>query len=223
MEEHERRGELFDRLAVVGKAFASAKRLELIDLLTQGERSVELLAQEAGLATTTASAHLQILKLAHVVTTRRDGTRIFYRLAGEDVATLYSALGAVARHHSAEVERALEAYLGTGALDEVELVSRDELRTRMRQGDVSVIDVRPAEEFAAGHIRGAASVPFGDLLDRLDELDSDVEVVAYCRGAHCVMAHDAVRLLHANGRRARRLEDGMLEWRIAGLPVATGA
>ena len=222
MDDAQHRSELFDRLAVVGKAFASANRLKIIDLLGQGERSVDSIAREVGLGVTTASAHLQILKLANVVATRTEGTRIFYRLAGEDVATLYASLGAVARAHSADVERALATYFGTGALDDVELITRKELRRRMKAGDVVVVDVRPPEEFEAGHIPGARSVPFGDLLEHLDDVGDDVEIVAYCRGAHCVLAHDAVRLLAAEGRSAVRLEDGMLEWRSAGLPVAAG-
>lgn len=223
MDDARRNRELFDRLAVVGKAFASANRLKLIDLLGQGERPVDALAREAGLAVTTASAHLQILKLANVVSTRTEGTRVFYRLAGDDVAALYAALGAVARTHSPDVERALAAYFGTGSLDRVEMVTREELHRRMERGGVVVIDVRPPEEFESGHIPGARSVPFGDLLARLDDLEKAGEIVAYCRGAHCVLAHDAVRLLGAEGHDARRLEDGMLEWRAAGLPVASGA
>lgn len=214
-----RRAEFFSRLAVVGKAFASAKRLELVDLLAQGERSVEALARQAGMGITTTSSHLQILKMAHVVSTRRAGTRVFYRLSGEDVATLYASLGRVARTHSADVERALEAYLGTGSLDDVELIGREDLLKRLEDGEVQVIDVRPIEEFEAGHIPGARSVPFGELTERLDSLDPSLDLVAYCRGAHCVMAHDAVRLLEAEGRQAARLEDGMLEWRLAGLPM----
>lgn len=217
------RSELFDRLAVVGKAFASAKRLEIIDLLSQGERTVEALARHAGLQVSTTSAHLQILKLASVVNTRRDGTRIYYRLAGDDVANLYACLRTVAREHSADVERALAAYLGTGALEDVEQVTREELLRRMDSGEVTVVDVRPVEEFAAGHIPDAVSMPFGELAEKLHTLPADQEIVAYCRGAYCVMAHDAVRLLQAHGRHSRRLEDGMLEWRLAGLPVAVEA
>ncbi len=221
MEDRTAKSALFDRLAVVGKAFASAKRLEIIDLLAQGERTVEALAREAGLGVSTASAHLQILKLANLVHTRRDGTRIHYRLAGEDVATLYASMRTVARVHSADVERALAAYLGAGGLGEVDEVSRDELAARLETGDVVLLDVRPAEEYAAGHIPGARSVPFEELAESLAAVgdDSGREVVAYCRGAYCVMAHDAVRLLRARGRRARRLEDGWLEWRTAGRPV----
>lgn len=222
----ERRAEFFSRLAVVGKAFASAKRLELVDLLAQGERSVDSLARQAGMGITTTSSHLQILKMAHVVSTRRAGTRVYYRLSGDDVATLYASLGRVARAHSADVERALEAYLGTGSLDDVELIGRDDLMRRIEDGEVQVVDVRPAEEFDAGHIPGALSLPFGELTEmtaRLEALDHNLDLVAYCRGAHCVMAHDAVRLLEAEGRHAARLEDGMLEWRLSGLPVEVDA
>jgi rhodanese-related sulfurtransferase len=223
MDSDRQRDDVFDRLAVVGKAFASANRLKIIDLLAQRERSVESMARELGVAVTTVSAHLQILKLANVVATRSEGTRVYYRLAGEDVATLYASLGAVARAHSADVERALATYFGTGSLDDVDQISREELRQRVESGDAVVIDVRPTDDYEAGHIPGARSVPFGELLQRLHELDSDVEVVAYCRGAHCVLAHDAVRVLAAEGRRAVRLQDGMLEWRAAGLPVTAGS
>ncbi len=215
---------LFEQLAIVGKAFANAKRLELIELLGQGERTVEGLAQAADLGVSTTSAHLQILKLASVVATRRQGTRIFYRLAGDDVAAVYSALGAIAREHSPDVEHAREAYLGLSGLQhDVEEVTRAELLRRLADGDVLVLDVRPREEYVAGHIPGSRSLPFGDLLGELDRLDPRTEVVAYCRGAYCVLAHDAVRLLQDEGRRARRLEDGLLEWRLAGLPVEVGA
>jgi rhodanese-related sulfurtransferase len=224
------KSELFSRLAVVGKAFASAKRLELIDVLSQGERTVESLAREADLGVSTASAHLQVLKLADLVTTRREGTRIYYRLAGGDVAAVYAAMRTVARERSADVDRALASYLGVGGLGdgdaEVEEVSREELVRLMERGEVTVLDVRPAEEYAAAHLPGARSVPLGDLVatpDVTTAFGADEEVVAYCRGAYCVLAHDAVRLLRAQGRRARRLQDGMLEWRVNGLPVEVGA
>lgn len=215
------RHSLFDRLAVVGKAFASAKRLELIDLIGQGERSVEALAAEAGLGVTTVSAHLQVLKLANLVATRREGTRIYYRLAGDDVAGLYATLRTVAQMRSGDVERALAAYLGIGSheQDAVEQISRTELLARLERDEVLVLDVRPAAEYDAGHIPGAVSLPFDEIADRLADVPSEVEVVAYCRGGWCVLAHDAVRLLRSEGRAARRLEDGMLEWRVAGLPV----
>lgn len=217
------RNDLFDRLAVVGKAFANAKRLELVDLLTQGERTVESLAREAGLGVTTASAHLQVLKLSSLVKTRKEGTRVWYSLAGEDVATLFASLRSVARLHSADVERALNAYLGVGGMGDVDEVSREELLQRLETGDVLLLDVRPEEEFAAGHLPGARSVPFADLEEVMGSLSADSEIIAYCRGAYCVLAHDAVRLLRADGRHARRLQDGLLEWRLAGLPVEVGA
>jgi rhodanese-related sulfurtransferase len=217
------RSDLFDQLAVVGKAFANAKRLELVELLSQGERTVDSLAREAGLGVTTASAHLQVLKLSSLVRTRKEGTRVYYSLAGEDVATLYASLRTVARLHSADVERALSSYLGAGGLGDVDEVSPDELLQRMAQGDVVLLDVRPEEEYAAGHIPGARSLPFADIEDAVGSLTKDVDIVAYCRGAYCVLAHDAVRLLRARGRRARRLQDGLLEWRLGGRPVEAGA
>lgn len=226
MEHRTEKTALFDQLAVVGKAFGSAKRLELIDLLSQGERSVESLAREAGLGLSTASAHLQVLKLSNLVTARREGTRIFYRLAGEDVAALYAAMRTVALHHSADVGRALASYLGLGDDDaDVEEVTREELLALMESGRVSVIDVRPREEFVAAHIPGALSLPLEDIAsaEDLPGLGHEADVVAYCRGAYCVLAHDAVRLLRANGRPARRLRDGMLEWRVSGLPIEAGA
>ena len=218
----ESRTELFDRLAVVGKAFASPKRLVLLDLLAQGERTVDSLAREAEMGLTTVSAHLQILKLSHLVRTRRDGTRIFYRLAGDDVASLYATMREVAGTYSADVETALRSYLGGPGLDDVEQVTREELLERMRQGAVVLWDVRPAEEYAASHLPQARSVPFSELVEAKD-LDPADEVIAYCRGAWCVMAHDAVRLLRDRGIAARRLEGGMLEWRSAGHPVEVGA
>jgi rhodanese-related sulfurtransferase len=213
------KADLYDSLARVGKALASGKRLELVDLLAQGERTVEALARAAGLGLTTASAHLQILKQAGLVTTRRDGTRIHYRLTGPDVAGLYTRLRDVAAAHSADVAAARDTYLG----EPTEAINRDELLRRLKTGQVAVLDVRPAEEYTAGHIPGATSIPLDQLADRLGDLPGDIDVVAYCRGAYCVFAHDAVRLLTAHGRRAARLADGMLEWRLANLPIETGA
>ncbi|MEU0394923.1 metalloregulator ArsR/SmtB family transcription factor [Streptomyces sp. NPDC006208] len=213
---------LYDAFATTGKALGSGKRLELLDLLAQGERTVDALAKAAGLNLTTASAHLQTLKQAGLVTTRREGVRIHYRLAGDDVAALYALLRQVAQRHQAGVDTARTAYLGTDD-DPGEEVGREELLARARAGEVVVLDVRPAEEFAAGHVPGALSIPVDQLASRIAELPHDVEVVAYCRGAYCVLAYDAVRLLREQGRRAVRLADGMLEWRLAELPVATGA
>ncbi|MEU4419706.1 metalloregulator ArsR/SmtB family transcription factor [Actinoplanes sp. NPDC024001] len=211
------KAELFEALARVGKALGSGKRLEILDLLAQGERSVEHLAAAAGLGLTTCSAHLQTLRQAGLVATRRDGTRIHYRLAGPDVAALYTCLRDVAATRSPQVAVARDAYLGA---EDTEAVSRDELSRRLAAGGVVVLDVRPAEEYAAGHIPGAVSIPLGELAGRLAELPDDVDVVAYCRGAYCVLSHEAVRMLTAHGRRAARLEDGMLEWRLADLPIA---
>ena len=211
---------LFEQFATVGKALANGKRLELLDLLAQGPRSVEALAAAAGLGVTTCSANLQTLRRAGLVTTRRDKTKVIYSLAGPDVAALYASVRAVAQTHLAETERARVAYLGG---DDVEELPREELLRRAETGDVVVLDVRPVEEYAAAHIPGAMSVPVGQLAARLAELPPDVEVVAYCRGAYCVLANDAVRLLRGRGRSARKLVDGMLEWQLAGLPVASGA
>jgi rhodanese-related sulfurtransferase/DNA-binding transcriptional ArsR family regulator len=211
---------LYDAFAATGKALGNGKRLELLDLLAQGERSVEALASTAGLNLSTASAHLQALKRAGLVTTRRDGVRIHYRLAGHDVAALFALLRQVAQAHRPEVDAARAALLGAG---EDEAVGRKELLARVRAGEVVVLDVRPSEEYLAGHIPGAVGIPADELADRLAELPADLQVVAYCRGAYCVLSYDAVRLLTERGRRAARLDEGMLEWRLAELPVETGA
>jgi rhodanese-related sulfurtransferase/DNA-binding transcriptional ArsR family regulator len=210
---------LFDQFARVGKALASGKRLELLDLLAQGERDVASLAAAADLGVTSASAHLQTLRQANLVRTRRDGTRVVYALAGADVADLYGRLREVAQSHLPDVEAARRTYLGE---DGGEPVTRDQLQQLARKRNVTVLDVRPREEYTAGHIPGAVSIPLDELADRLAELPDDGQVIAYCRGAYCVLAHDAVRLLSRHGRRARRLADGMLEWRMAGLAVAAG-
>jgi rhodanese-related sulfurtransferase/DNA-binding transcriptional ArsR family regulator len=209
---------LFEAFALTGKGLANPKRLELLDLLAQGERSVDALARAAGLQVSTASAHLQTLHQSGLVARRRDGAHILYRLAGEDVAELLALLRAVAQRHVADVELARRELIGDDV--PVRAVDRTELMQQARSGDVLVLDVRPAEEFAQGHIPGARSIPVGELADRLDELPADAEVVAYCRGAYCVMSHDAVRLLRGRGRRAQVLAEGMLEWRAAGEQVA---
>ncbi|MEV6205189.1 metalloregulator ArsR/SmtB family transcription factor [Streptomyces sp. NPDC051771] len=206
---------LYDAFAASGKALASGKRLELLDLLAQGERTVDALAKAAGLNLTTASAHLQTLKQAGFVATRREGVRIHYRLAGDDVAQLFALLRKVADRHQAAVPAARDAYLGE---DTAEL-DREELRARIATGDVVVLDVRPVEEYRAGHIPGALSIPVDELDERIGELSEDLEIVVYCRGEYCVLAYDAVRLLTGLGRRAIRLNDGMLEWRLSELPV----
>ena len=212
---------LNEQFARIGKALASPRRLELLDLLTQGEHSVEALATESDMGVTLASAHLQALRRSRLVETRREGSRIFYRLAGDDVCELVAALQAVARDRLAEVERVVEDYFGTpGAL---EPIGRDELLRRARSGDVVLLDLRPGDEYAAGHIPGAISIPLDELERRLARLPPDVEIVAYCRGPYCVMAPRGIAILRRHGFRVRRLEDGVGEWRRAGLPLAAGA
>ncbi len=213
----ERKTALLTQFARVGKAMASPTRLELLDLLAQAERSVEALAAAARMPVGNTSAQLRALHAAGMVTSRRVGARVFYRLASGEVAGLYRALCEVARTHLPDAEAARLAYLGSD--EPAEPVSRPELLRRAAAGEVLVMDVRPAEEYAAGHIPGALSVPLGELPARLDALPEGLEIVAYCRGAYCVLARDAVRLLRARRRAARHLEDGMLEWRLAGLPV----
>lgn len=215
-----RKTELFEQLARVGKALGSGKRLELLDLLAQGPRSVADLAETAGLGLTTASAHLQTLKQAGLLASSRAGTTIRYRLADDDVAVLYDQLRSVAATHLPDVGAARRNYLGR---EDTEQIGRDELIRRAAAGEIIVLDVRPALEFAAGHIPGAVSIPIAELPQRLAEIPANAEVVAYCRGAYCVFAHDAVRLLTRHGHQAVRLADGMLEWRLAAQPVATGA
>ncbi|MGH9122888.1 MAG: ArsR/SmtB family transcription factor [Acidimicrobiales bacterium] len=213
--------DLYEQLARIGKVVMHPKRIELLELLCQGERSVETLATATGLKLTTASAHLQVMRQARLVVTRRDGVRVFYRAAGEEVCRFVASLGDLARARFAEVDRILSE-IGAGQ-HPTERVSRTELLQRVRAGDVVVIDVRPAEEFEAGHIPGALSIPLEHLELRLDELDPAIEVVAYCRGPLCLLAPQAVASLRSRGRNALCLEDGMPEWRQAGLPVAIGA
>lgn len=214
---------LFEQFAVVGKALGSGKRLELLDLLSQGERTVESVADAAGLGLSTTSAHLQTLKRSGLVSTRRDGTRIYYDLAGADVAQLFSLVRNVAQSHLAEVEQRRVDYLGlaeTTGGDTPQEMTRDELLARSEAGTVIVLDVRPSEEFQAAHIPGALSIPLEQLSGRLSEIPPGREIVAYCRGAYCVLAYEAVHLLNNNGRHAKRLAEGMLEWRLANLPIS---
>jgi rhodanese-related sulfurtransferase/DNA-binding transcriptional ArsR family regulator len=211
------KNELHDAFAQVGKALANGHRIELLDLLAQGERSVEVLASRADISVALASAHLQALRRAGLVGARRDGNFILYRLADDDVYALLASLRTVASRLGA-ADRAAQRFLGTPQ----EAVSRSELMARVRAGDAIVVDLRPADEFDAGHIAGALSIPLPELEARLAELPADVEVVAYCRGPYCAMSPQAVALLERAGRRARRLEDGYPEWRLAGLPVQVG-
>ncbi|MFI6865847.1 ArsR/SmtB family transcription factor [Nocardia sp. NPDC050406] len=212
-----RKAALFEEIARVGKALGNGRRLQILDLLAQGERTVEAIATATGMNVTTASANLQSLKAGGLVVARREGTRQIYRLAGSDVARLFALVQSVADAHLAEVAAAAAAVLGAPE----DAISRDELLRRRAAGEVVLIDVRPHEEYAAGHIPGAISVPLSELALRLAELPADREIVAYCRGAYCVMAPDATRIAQRAGRGVKRLEEGMLEWTLAGLPVET--
>jgi rhodanese-related sulfurtransferase/DNA-binding transcriptional ArsR family regulator len=211
---------LFDAFAEVAKALASGRRAEIVDLLAQGERSVEDIAAEIHQSVANTSHHLRAMARAGLVTTRRDGTRIFYALASDRVAALWTAMRDVAAEQVAGLERLAGAYLGER--DGIEVIDRDELAARLKHRQVLVLDVRPASEYAAGHITGARSTPIGELRRHLRALPRDAEVVAYCRGPYCVYADEAVRELNRKGFRARRLIDGYPEWKRAGLPIAAG-
>ena len=206
---------LFEAIALMGKAFASPVRLELLDLLAQAPRTVDELARASDQSNANASQHLQALHAAGMVTRAREGTSVRYALTGDEALRLWLSLRDVSISQLAEVERAAREYLG----DDVDAVGREELIARLTKGDVVLVDVRPAEEFEAGHIKGARSIPLDELEDRLAELPPDREIVAYCRGPYCAYAHDAVRRLQAAGRPARRLEEGWPEWRLAGQPT----
>jgi rhodanese-related sulfurtransferase len=208
-------------LASVAQALGSGRRAEIVDVLAQGERSVDELAGEIAQSVANTSQHLQVLARAGLVRSRREGTRIIYRLASDRVVELWTAVRDVATRHVAEVSVLADEYLGVR--DEVEQLSADELAERLERGDVVVLDVRPASEFRAGHIAGARSAPIGEL-DRLaGDLPRRRHVVAYCRGPYCVYADDAVRLLRSRGLKARRLDVGFPEWRRAGLPIEVAA
>ena len=209
---------LFTQFAQVGGAFSSPKRIELIDLLAQGERPVEALAREAGLSVANTSRHLQVLKAARLVATRRDGAQVFYRLADPMVLRGYRALRELSETSLADVGRLVDTYFGS--TDGLEPVEKEELLRRAREGDIQVLDVRPPEEFAAGHIAGAMSVPLAELEKRLADFPAGRLVVAYCRGPYCVLAAEAVKLLRKRGVDALRLKEGYPEWRDAGFPVA---
>jgi rhodanese-related sulfurtransferase/DNA-binding transcriptional ArsR family regulator len=209
--------DLFTQFARIGKAMSNANRLEIIEYLAQGERSVDALAQVSGLSIANTSQHLQQLRQAGLVTLRKDGQRVYYRLSGDDVVPLLNSLRAVADRHLTEVAHLVTSYLDTK--DSLEPLLAEELLARARAGEVTVLDVRPAEEFAAGHLPGAINIPLSELEARLGELRPDQEVVAYCRGPYCVLSYDAVARLREQGLQARRLKDGYPEWKIAGLPV----
>ena len=209
---------LFDEFARVAKALSSGRRAEIIDLLANGERSVESIATEIDSSLANASQHLQILRRAGLVSSRRQGTSIIYRLASPDVVTLWRGLQDVAKDRVAEVDRLARAY--TGELNGIELLTKEELAKRLRRkDDLMVIDVRPAEEYAAGHVPGAVSIPVAELKRRLKELPKNKEIVAYCRGSFCAFAPEAARYLAEKGYRTHVLDAGLPDWEAAGLPV----
>jgi rhodanese-related sulfurtransferase len=211
---------VFSSLAEIAQALGHAHRLELLEHLGQGERSVEDLATRTGLTVANTSRHLQLLRRAALVVGRREGKRIFYRLSGEDaVVGLLLALSKVGERNSAEIGRVMASYFH--ARDELEPISRAELLDRLRCGSATVLDVRPEDEFQQGHVPGALNIPLAQLERRLAELPPDREVVAYCRGPWCVLSFEAVAALRQRGYRARRLEDGFPEWKVAGLPTGS--
>ena len=208
---------IYEQFARLGKAISAPKRLELLDLLCQGPRTVEALAEQAGISVANASQHLQVLRAARLVETEKKGLYVEYRLAGDEVCTFFFALRGLAESRLAEVEQVAREYFEQrGAMEAVE---SEELLRRVRNGEVTVLDVRPPEEYRAGHIPGALSIPVGELKARLRELPKDREVVAYCRGPYCVMAVEAVELLRKKGFTAHRLEQGVIDWRARGWRV----
>jgi rhodanese-related sulfurtransferase/predicted transcriptional regulator len=212
--------EVFEHLARIAAALSSPVRLDLLELLAQGERNVEDLAQLTGATVANTSQHLQKLKQASLIVGRKDGLYVKYRLAGDEVVALMNALGAAGQAYLADVDRIVRLYFSSK--DEMEPVPAADLMERAKKGLVTVLDVRPAEEFAAGHVPGALNIPIHELAKRLAELPKRKEVVAYCRGPYCLMSYDAVELLRKKGMKARRMQDGLPEWRLAGLPTAQG-
>lgn len=213
---------LFDEFARLGQALGNGRRLEILDVLANGERTVEGLAAETGLSVANASQHLQVLRSASLVRRRRDGTRIFYQLGDPVVFELWRNLRTVAANRQAQVGQLANAYLG--ARDSLQPVTQADLLRRLKQKeDLVILDVRPAEEYAAGHLPTAVSIPLAELRRRLRDLPRDKEIVAYCRGPYCAFAHKAIRVLQQAGFKARRLEEGLPEWKAAGLPVIAGS
>ncbi len=223
MDQQEKRAfknRLYEQFARIGKALSSPHRLELLEVLAQGEHSVETLAQETGMPVASASQHLQVLRAAQLVDVRREGVYIYYRLADERVFGLWQAMREVGEARIAEIERIVQTYLHERT--SLQPISAAELRQRLVEGDVILLDVRPVEEYQASHLPGALSIPATDLEARLPELPREKEVVAYCRGPYCVFADEAVAILQSNGYQARRLEQGLPDWRALGLPVESG-
>ncbi len=208
---------LFNQFARVGKALSNGNRLELLEFLAQGERSVEALANVSGLTVGNTSQHLKQLRHAGLVLSRKEGLKVHYSLSGDDVLSLLDAMRNVAERHIADVQQLVNSFLTVK--DDLEPILRDELLQRVKDDLVTVLDVRPAEEFAAGHVPGAINVPLNELERYLDKLGTEQEIVAYCRGPHCVLAFDAVAKAREKGLNARRLEDGFPEWKLAGMPV----
>ena len=211
---------LYEQFARIGKALSNPHRLELLEVLAQGEHSVEALAQETGMSMANASQHLQVLRAAQLVEVRREGVYIYYRLADERVFSLWQAMRDVGEARIVQIERIVQTYLHERTL--LQPISAAELLQRLVEGNVVLLDVRPVEEYAAGHLPDALSIPVTDLEARLPELPREKEIVAYCRGPYCVFADEAVSLLRANGYQARRLEQGLPDWRALGLPVESG-
>ncbi len=219
MADRSRKDALYEQVARVGKALAAPRRLELVDLLVQAPRTVELLARETGMSIANTSQHLQVLRAAGVVDAERSGTFVTYRLASRDVAELFVALRGVAGARLAEVDRLKRQLFATDP--HVDAIDGSELVRLVRRGRVVLVDVRPAEEYAAGHLAGAVSIPHDQLERRLRELPKDRRIVAYCRGPYCVFAAHAVKLLRARGFDATRIEDGVADWQARGLPIET--
>jgi rhodanese-related sulfurtransferase/DNA-binding transcriptional ArsR family regulator len=211
------KNQLYEQFARIGKALASPHRLELLEVLAQCERTVEALAHETGLSVANASQHLQVLRAARLVETRREGTSIFYRLASESVSTLWLSLRTVGEAHLAEIDRVVETFLQDRA--QWQPITAEALLKELRSDQVILLDVRPAEEYQAGHLPQALSIPVAELEARLSEVPLDREIIAYCRGPYCVFADEAVEILRTRGYHAHRLEQGVADWRALGLPV----
>ncbi len=209
--------QIYSQVARIGKVVCHGHRLELLEYLAQGERTVEALVKLTGLSVANTSQHLRVMRHSGLVEARKDGLYVYYSLADDEIVRLLSSMRKLAESHLADVDRLVRAYLTVK--DELEPIPRRELLERARKGMVTVLDVRPPEEFASGHVPGAVNVPLKDLTKRLKELPRDQEIVAYCRGPHCVLAFEAVEKLREKGFQARRMEDGFPEWREAGLPV----
>ena len=217
MKQNSFKSDLFTQFARVGKALSNANRLELLEFLAQGSRSVESLANVAKLSIANTSQHLQQLRQSGLVTSRKEGLKVYYSLSGDDVIALLDFLRDVAERHISDVDKLVNTYLT--AKDDLEPIPADELLNMVKQDLVTVLDVRPKEEFEAGHVQGAINIPIEELESHLADFDPEQEIVAYCRGPHCILAFDAVAKLRDNGFQARRLEDGYPEWKIAGRPT----